>query len=188
MVDRLGWAGSEEWEKVFPVTDAAMRRALEEKALGFSSDGNLMAIDLKDKNESVRILDLRTRAFRPFTIVGDGSSIESIQFSPDDSKILVQSWAGRVKIVDARTGEVFNAYKMNDREIDVPLVFDWDSLCGYTSYGGNLVKVDVNGGMEAVVDSIGFNSHIEPCGEDLLICLDEDPVFFRYDPKERQIV
>ena len=188
MVDRLGWAGSEEWEKLTPMTDAAMRRALENESLGFSSDGNLMAVGLKDKNESVRILDLRTRAFRPFTIVGDGSSIESIQFSPDDSKILVQSWAGRVKIVDARTGEVFNAYKMNDREIDVPLVFDWDSLCGYTSYGGNLVKVDVNGGMEAVVDSIGFNSHIEPCGEDLLICLDEDPVFFRYDPKERQIV
>lgn len=188
MVDRLGWAGSEEWEKVFPVTDAAMRRALEEEALGFSNDGNLMAIDLKDKNESVRILDLRTRAFRPFTIVGDGSSIESIQFSPDDSKILVQSWAGRVKIVDARTGEVFNAYKMNDREIDVPLVFDWDSLCGYTSYGGNLIKVDVAGGMEAVVDTIGCNNHIEPCGEDILICLDEDPVFFRYNPRERQIV
>lgn len=188
MVDRLGWAGSEEWEKVSPIADAAMRRALENEALGFSSDGNLMAVGLKDKNESVRILDLRTRAFRPFTIVGDGSSIESLQFSPDDSKVLVQSWAGRVKIVDAGTGEVFNAYKMNDREIDVPLVFDWDSLCGYTSYGGNLVKVDVNGGMEAVVDSIGFNSHIKPCGEDLLICLDEDPVFFRYDPKERQIV
>ena len=188
MVDRLGWAGSEEWEKLTPMTDAAMRRALGNESLGFSSDGNLMAVGLKDKNESVRILDLRTRAFRPFTIVGDGSSIESIQFSSDDTKVLVQSWAGRVKIVDARTGEVFNAYKMNDREIDVPLVFDWDSLCGYTSYGGNLIKVDVNGGMEAVVDSIGFNSHIEPCGEDLLICLDENPVFFRYNPRERQIV
>ena len=188
MVDRLGWAGSEEWEKVFPVTDAAMRRALEEETLGFSSDGNLMAIDLKDKNESVRILDLRTRAFRPFAIVGDGSSVISIQFSPDDSKVLVQSWAGRVTIADAQTGEVFNAYKMNDREIDVPLVFDWDSICGYTSYGENLVKVDVAGGMEAVVDSIGCNCHIGRCGEDLLICLDEDSVFFRYNPRERQIV
>lgn len=188
MVDRLGWAGSEEWEKVFPVTDAAMRQALEEEALGFSSDGNLMAIDLKDKNESVRILDLRTRAFRPFAIVGDGSSVISIQFSPDDSKVLVQSWAGRVTIADARTGEVYNAYKMNDREIDVPLVFDWDSICGYTSYGGNLVKVDVAGEMEAAIDSIGFNNHIEPCGEDLLICWDEDPVFYRYNPMERQIV
>ena len=188
MVDRLGWAGSEEWEKLTPMTDAAMRRALENESLGFSSDGNLMAVGLKDKNESVRILDLRTRAFRPFTIVGDGSSIESIQFSPDVTKVLVQTWAGGVKIVDARTGEVFNAYKINDREIDVPLVFDWDSLCGYTSYGGNLVKVDVAGEMEAAIDSIGFNNHIELCGEDLLICLDEDPVFFRYDPKERQIV
>ena len=188
MVDRLGWAGSEEWEKVMPITDAAMRRALEDEALGFSSDGNLMAIGLKDKNESVRILDLRTRAFLPFTIVGDGSSVESIQFSPDDSKVLVQSWAGRVKIADARTGEVYNTYKMNGRKIDMPLVFDWDSLCGYTSYGGNLIKVDVAGGMEAVIDTIGYNNHIEPCGEDLLICLDEDPVFFRYNPKERLIV
>ena len=188
MVDRLGWAGFEEWEKVFPVTDAAMRRALEDEALGFSSDGNLMAIDLKGDSESVRILDLRTRAFRPFTIVGDRSSVISIQFSPDDSKVLVQSWAGRVKIADARTGEVYNTYKMNDREIDVPLVFDWDSLCGYTSYGGNLIKVDVARGMEAVVDSIGFNNHIGRCGEDLLICLDEDPFFFRYSLSDRQIV
>lgn len=188
MIDRLGWAGSPEWENVFPVTDAAMRRALEDEALGFSSDGNLIAIDLKDNFESVRILDLRTRAFRPFTIVGDGSSVVSIHFSPDDSKIFVQSWAGRVTIADAGTGEVYNIYKMNDREIDVPLVFDWDSLCGYTSYGGNLIMVDVAGGMEAVVDSIGFNNHIERCGEDLLVCLDEDPVFFRYSLSDRQIV
>lgn len=188
MVDRLGWAGSVEWEKISPITDAAMRKAMEDEALGFSSDGNLMAIDLKDKNESVRILDLRTRAFRPFTIVGDRSSIISIQFSPDDSKVLVQSWAGRVTIADASTGEVFHIFKMNDREIDVPLVFDWVSLDGYTAYGGNLVKVDVDGGAEAVVDSIGFNGHIEPCGKDLLICLDEDPVFFRYDPQRREIV
>ena len=188
MVDRLGWAGSMEWEKVSPITDAAMRRALEDEALGFSSDGNLMAIDLKDKNESVRILDLRTRAFRPFTIVGDRSSVIFIQFSPDDSKVLVQSWAGRVTIADTGTGEVFHIFKMNDREIDVPLVFDWESLDGYTAYGGNLVKVDVDGGAEAVVDSIGFNSHIEPCGKDLLICMNEDSVFFRYDPQRREIV
>ena len=188
MVDRLGWAGSPEWEKILPITDAAMRRALENEALGFSSDGNLMTIGLKDKNENVRILDLRTRSFRPFSIVGDGSSVISIQFSPDDSKVLVQSWAGRVTIADAGTGEVYNIYKMNDREIYVPLVFDWDSMDGYTSYCGNLVKVDVDGDVEEVVDSIGFNSHIEPCGEDLLICLDEDSVFFRYNPNSRKIV
>ncbi len=48
--------------------------------------------------------------------------------------------------------------------------------------------VDVAGGMEAVVDSIGFINHIVRCGEDLLVCLDEDPVFFRYNPREKKVV
>ena len=187
MVDRLGCSGSSEWEKVSPITDAAMRRALEDEALGFSSDEDLMAIDLKDEYERVRILDLQTREFLPFTIVGDGSSVVSIQFSPDDSKVLVQSWGGCVTIADARTGEVYYTYEMNDREIDIPLVFNWDSLYGYTYYGDNLVKVDVAGGMESVVDSMGFINYIEPCGEDLLICL-EDSVFLRYNPLQRKVV
>ena len=188
MVNKLAWAGSPEWEMVSPMTDAAMRRVLENEALGFSSDGNLIAVGLKNYNEDVRILDLRTREFRPFTIAGDGSSVISLQFSPDDSKVLVQSWRGRVTIADARTGEVYHIYKMNSKEIDSPLVFDWKSLSGYTAYGGILVQVDVANEMETVVDSLECINCIEPCGEDLLLCFGKDSAFVRYNPERQETV
>lgn len=177
LLDSLSNPASPKWDKLFSVKESFIRDYLPGE---YSHGGKLLAIE--DGEMNVAIVDYSRRHIMPYRLEGDRSSVISVQFSPDDKKVLVQTWSGRIALFDVRTGDKLAEARTKEREIDTRTVFDWNQNEGYVGDYKKLIRLKLDEGMAELVDTLDVPIYdILPYrdGELLLRC---DEVLVFYNP------
>lgn len=173
------------WDILFSSRSKAETEVLEHQYLvSFNQDNSLMAIGTEE--EDVVVVDNETRTIHPFTIKGDGSTLISIQFSPDSQRLLVQSWSGRIQVTDIQSGNELCCYQPDRREIDTPIAYDWDSNSGYIGDYVNLIKFYPYEKKYDIVDKMhSAILCITPNNFGTLDIATEDEIHIRYDAEKK---
>jgi len=149
LLDSLSNPSSPKWDNLFSVKEGFLKEYLPG---GYSHNGKLLAI--ADGEKYVTIADYSKRQMLPYRLDSDGSTVISVQFGPDDSQVLVQSWSGRIALFDTRTGELLKETCTKEREIDTRIAFDWDKCEGYVGHGNKLLRLRLNEGLSELVDKL----------------------------------
>jgi len=183
LLDSLSDPSSAKWDNLFSVQQGFLRECLPGE---YSHRGNLLAI--VDGEEDVAIADYSRRQILKYRLDGDGSTVISIQFSPDDSEVLVQSWSGRTAKFDVKTGNLLEEVRTEEREIDTRIAYDWNKSEGYVGHGNKLLRLKLNEGLSELVDTLGMPIYdILPYRDSELLVNGNDGILV-YNPATRSVV
>jgi len=180
LLDSLSNPFSSKWNKLFSIREDFIKQYLPGE---YSHSGTLLAI--VDDEDNVAIADYSRRSILPSRMDGNGSTVISIRFSPDDSEVLVQSWSGRTALFDVRTGNLLKEASTQESEMDTRIAYDWNKNEGYVGNGNKLLRLKLNEGLSELVDTLDspINDILPHINGHLLINTDKGLVL--YNPEEK---